>query len=472
MAFYGILRRMNVSKNPEFEAKHKRGPRGRFASGSNSGQPKPAALHAVDLGRAASGDDPRQVMRFPEVERILGVLPERFHQHGHQAYLVGGSVRDNLLGDDTTADDIDITTDALPDQIHAISEGWADTIWDQGKRFGTVALAKNGHKIEITTHRSEGYTPDTRKPEVELGTNLLNDLARRDFTINAVAVDLRTWQVEDPFGGRADLVRGILRTPLPAEIIFSDDPLRMLRAARFTARFGLEPDISVVKAMSDLKDRMSIVSVERIEQEMDKMFSLPNPTKGFDLMIQTGMADQVLPGLTEQAMKSVQSVPHTCGTAVRLAVLISGHQTEDSARQALRSWHMSKTKTRQTLGVLKAARAVPSAIGHGLPEKRRWLVEAGPHADDGITAFQAITGQHREAAAFSSGIAELRSIEPDLGEDVLDGTTIAETLNVQPGPVIGEAKSHLAEERIRRGPLTNEQATSILTKWAAQAVSG
>ena len=207
---------------------------------------------------------------FDDLCATVAPLSGRFIDAGHRLYLVGGLVRDRLMGADRTPDH-DLTTDATPDRIRELVEGVADVVWLQGERFGTVGLRVGDHAMEITTHRAEAYVGDSRKPVVRFSIDLHEDLGRRDFTVNAMAVDVVDGTLHDPFDGRADLSAGILRTPLSPEESFGDDPLRMLRAARFHARYGLTPADGLVEAARSLADRLGIVSGERIRGELFRL---------------------------------------------------------------------------------------------------------------------------------------------------------------------------------------------------------
>ena len=220
----------------------------------------------------------------PVLEATLP-LAERFNASGKQVYLVGGPVRDGIVGRPGGVEpgpevDIDLTTDATPDEIEELVSDIADAMWTQGRRFGTIGLLFGGRRFEITTHRAEAYVPDSRKPEVAFGHDIETDLSRRDFTVNAMALSLPGLKLVDPFNGIADLAAHRLRTPLDPEVSFSDDPLRMLRAARFIAGYGLEPDPELVVAVRELGSRLGIVSRERIRDELDKLMVLPNPITG------------------------------------------------------------------------------------------------------------------------------------------------------------------------------------------------
>src|SRR5437588_9937050 len=229
---------------------------------------------------------------------------------GHQSHLVGGSVRDAFL--DLSPDekgDVDIATDARPDEVERVVRGWADHVWLQGKRFGTVGCEKNGIRIEITTFRAEVYRPESRKPEVAFADDIETDLSRRDFTVNAMALRLPEPELVDPFGGAADLAARRLRTPLAPEVSFVDDPLRMLRAARFIARFGLTPEPTLTAAVVELRHRLEIVSAERIRDELSKLLLVDDPSTGLWFLAETGLSDEFLPELNQ--MRLEQDPIHT-----------------------------------------------------------------------------------------------------------------------------------------------------------------
>ncbi|HQV58041.1 MAG TPA: CCA tRNA nucleotidyltransferase, partial [Ilumatobacteraceae bacterium] len=238
--------------------------------------------------------------RFAPVFAEMAELTERFRAAGHRLYLVGGTVRDLLIGDGYDAYDFDATTDAHPPQIKALLHGWADAVWTQGERFGTIG-AKRGERIfEITTHRAEAYHDDSRKPDVRFSTSIEEDLSRRDFTINAMALELtaETPTLVDPYGGAADLMTRTLRTPLSPQESFSDDPLRMMRAARFISRLKMEPVPELVEAVREMAGRLSTtVSAERIRDELDKLIVVPSPSDGLRFIVATGLADEFLPEL-------------------------------------------------------------------------------------------------------------------------------------------------------------------------------
>ncbi len=227
------------------------------------------------------------------LDDVLGPLGRRFAAAGFELALVGGSVRDALLGRDMP--DLDFTTDARPDDIERLVADWADTHWDIGREFGTIGMLKRGYQIEITTYRAEAYDPDSRKPVVAFGDDLDEDLVRRDFTIGAMAVRLPSGTFVDPFGGLRDLEAGLIRTPGSAVSSFSDDPLRMMRAARFASQLGFTIDDEARQAMTDMADRIGIISAERVRDEMVKLICGRAPRAGVEALVDTGLADHVLP---------------------------------------------------------------------------------------------------------------------------------------------------------------------------------
>ena len=226
-----------------------------------------------------------------------------FEDAGARLYLVGGVVRDALLDQLNPDSDLDFTTDALPSLTEQVLSSWADSIWTQGKRFGTIGAAKGGRRVEVTTHRAEEYATGSRKPEVAFSTALEADLSRRDFTVNAMALSLPDLQLVDPFDGVADLAARRLATPLPADLSFTDDPLRMLRAARFIAGYGLQPEPGLLEAVTRLRGRLDIVSDERVRDELDKLLVVPDPSAGLWFLVNTGLAEEFVPELPALALE-------------------------------------------------------------------------------------------------------------------------------------------------------------------------
>ena len=260
--------------------------------------------------------------RFRPLVSATEELSRRFAGAGRSLYLVGGSVRDALFpAGAEPGGDVDLTTDARPDETERLVRGWADDVWLQGARFGTVGARKGTQVYEITTHRAEVYVPESRKPEVSFGDNIDVDLSRRDFTINALALRLPDMELIDPFDGLGDLAAGRLRTPLDPEVSFGDDPLRMLRAARFAARFSLEPDAALTTAIERMHGRLSIVSAERIRDELDKMVMVDVPSQALSFVVRTGLAADFLPELPGLALEQDPVHRHKDVLAHTLAVV-------------------------------------------------------------------------------------------------------------------------------------------------------
>jgi poly(A) polymerase len=451
----------------------------------------------------------------------LGAL---FASHGHELALVGGPVRDVFLG--RRPGDLDLTTDAPPARILELVSGWADHVWTIGIEFGTVGMRKAGEVFEITTYRSEQYAQGSRKPDVEYGESLTADLSRRDFTVNAMAARLPGYELVDPFGGTADLRNKVLRTPGRPEASFSDDPLRILRAARFAAQLGFTVSPEVRAAMTELAPRLSIVSAERISAELSKLLlaELPGgPRRGIALLVDSGVADQVLPEVPKLRLEMDEHFRHKDVYLHSLTVLDQAIGLEGRyqlgpdlvLRLAALLHDIGKPKTRTRLpggrvafhhhdvkgAKLASARLTalrfPKDVvadvsrlvelhlrfhGYGTGEwtdsaVRRYVRDAGPL----LTRLHALTRAdcttrnaakaQRLARAYDSLEAriaelaereELASIRPDL-----DGNEIMRILGIAPGPLVGKAYAHLLELRLEHGPLGKERATQELLAWAA-----
>jgi poly(A) polymerase len=270
-------------------------------------------------------------------------LTERFTAAGHRIYLVGGCVRDLVLG--RPNDDVDLTTDARPDEIERIVRGWADAVWLQGQAFGTVGGAKDGVRFEITTFRADVYHPDSRKPVVAFGDDIETDLSRRDFTVNAMALSLPDAAMVDPFDGLGDLAAGRLRTPLAPDVSFTDDPLRMLRAARFVATLGLTPDPDLVAAVERHRERMAIISAERIRDELSKLLLADDPSDGLWLLARTRLSDEFLPELNAMELEQDPIHRHKDVLAHTIAV-VRNTRPELLVRMAALLHDIAKPKTR------------------------------------------------------------------------------------------------------------------------------
>jgi poly(A) polymerase len=456
--------------------------------------------------------------RVPEVADI-GRL---FAEHGHELALVGGPVRDVFRGERPS--DLDLTTDATPQQVLAVVDGWADATWTVGIAFGTVGVRKGGSVFEITTYRSEQYRPESRKPDVRYGRSLEEDLSRRDFTINAMAARLPGYEFVDPHRGLDALREKVLRTPGRPEESFDDDPLRILRAARFAAKLGFTIAADVLAAMTEKAPRLAIVSVERITGELTKLMLSPDPALGIDVLVQTGVADQVLPEVSKLRMEADEHHRHKdvyqhSLTVLRQAIKLErryGLEADLTVRLAALLHDIGKPKTRtllpdgrvafhhhETVGAKLARRRLtalrfPNDVvrdvsklielhlrfhGYGEGEwtdsaVRRYVRDAGPLLSrlhvltraDSTTRNQARANRLARAYdALEQRIAELSereelaSIRPEL-----DGHDIMRILDLAPGPLVGQAYDFLLELRITRGLIGREQAAQELLGWAAE----
>ena len=395
------------------------------------------------------------------------VLADRFHDAGHSLYLVGGIVRDQFVGRGDTDPDLDCTTDARPDQIRVVVADLADRIWDQGEQYGTIGCRIGSRIFEITTHRADAYEPDSRKPVVAFGDAIEPDLARRDFTVNAMAIDLSDRRLVDPFGGRADLDAGVLRTPLDPRISLSEDPLRMLRAARFIAGYHLTPEPELTAAVAAMADRIEIVSVERVRAELEKLLFLDDPGLGFDFLVRTGLWSRIFleidPTTAGRRADRVASVAASPGERwAALASVGADHQLG-----SLRLSNSVLADVRWLLGVVERLAA-------GLPSDDRGLRALGAIVPDAERLERALAFVHALASAdgidegpfeeLSRRVAELRSREPDFDDPQLplDGDQIMEILGVEPGPDVGRALERLRRHRVEHGPLSAEEAVRVI----------
>lgn len=399
-------------------------------------------------------------------------VADRFVSAGFRIFLVGGVVRDLLLDRPPSSDgDLDLTTDATPDQIKAILGPVAEALWLQGEQFGTVGATVGGRSYEITTHRSELYVADSRKPSVTFSTAIDEDLSRRDFTVNAMAIELPNAQLLDPHGGAEDLRSGRLRTPLQPEASFGDDPLRMLRAARFHAGYALEPTAEVVAAMSALRDRLDIVSRERVRDELDKLLVVSRPSVGLELLSAVGLLERFLP-------ESVAALDAGRGAAVdalapqallRLAALLYPI-SDDAISMRLGELRYANERRSATAAIITAARAVSEAEVTDPPALRRWVAQVGELAPE-AKAIVRVSANHPESV-----LTRVAALEAELGADLddlgppLTGAEVMETLGVGDGKHIGDALDHLQELRYDLGPLPESQARLHLLDWWAGQV--
>ena len=455
--------------------------------------------------------------RVPEVAEI-GRL---FARHGYELALVGCPVRDVLLGQQPG--DLDLTTDATPDQVLTMASGWADRTWEVGIAFGTVGLRKANTVFEITTYRSEQYERSSRRPDVRYGTSLEEDLGRRDFTVNAMAARLPGYDFTDPFGGFEALREEVLRTPGPPERSFGDDPLRILRAARFAAKLGFTVADDVRAAMTDQAERLEIVSVERITNELTKLMLTPDPALGIDVLVQTGVADEVLPEVSRLRMEADEHHRHKdvyqhSLTVLRQAIALEpryGLDGDLTVRLAALLHDIGKPKTRTLLPDGRVAFHLHEVIGAKMTERRltalrfpndvisdvsqlvglhlrfhgygegewtdsavrRYVRDAGPlltrlHV---LTRADCTTRNQAKAARLARAYDGLEQRIAELSEQEelarlrpeLDGNEIMRILGVPQGPVVGRARNFLLELRITEGELGRERVTQLLLDWAA-----
>jgi poly(A) polymerase len=453
--------------------------------------------------------------RFKPLVHATADLARRFEKADRRLYVVGGSVRDAFAGDSSpSADrDLDLTTDAPSDEVERLVKGWADAMWLQGKRFGTVGLSKDGRQFEITTHRAEVYHPDSRKPEVSFGDSIEVDLSRRDFTVNAMALRLPDLELVDPFDGLADLAAHRLRTPLSPETSFADDPLRMLRAARFIAGFGLEPVPEIAQAIRTMHDRLSIVSAERIRDELDKLVVVETPSPGLWFIVETGLADDFLPELPGLALEQdpihrhKDVLAHTLAVVdktspdrlLRLAALlhdIGKPRTRAFGPGGVTFHHHEVVGARMTRDRLTALRYPHDDVqvvtklvelhlrfhtyrlGWTDRAVRRYVRDAGPLLDrlNELTRSDCTTRNAARARALErrmdeleARIEELRAKEEiDAVRPELNGGQVMDHLGVAPGPVVGAALEFLLELRLDEGPLGEDEAYRRLDAWWAE----
>ncbi len=408
-------------------------------------------------------------LHLPAVAEEVKPLAERFDAVGHRAYLVGGVVRDLWLDREPGEGiDLDLTTDADPATIKRIVDPVADALWLQGERFGTTGARIAGRDYEITTHRSEAYTPDSRKPDVAFATAVETDLSRRDFTVNAMAIRVPSLELIDPFGGADDLATARLATPLDPEISFVDDPLRMMRAARFAAGYALTPAPELVAAMEAFGERLDIVSAERIREELDKLLVLPEPGPGMALLERTGLLGRIAPEIAAATLEvRSRAVVGLAGRAdIRLCAYLFGADVE-AVRGRLSALRYSNDRRRDTIGTLIAAEQLVSGDVDHDPFVRRWVAAAGAVSDDAVALVAALVDDGLALAErFRARAVEMHDDLADL-DGPLSGSEVIEVLGVDQGPDIGRALAHLQELRFELGPMSPADAKSHLDRWWA-----
>ncbi len=460
-----------------------------------------------------------------ELARIAVVtaeLGEVFARAGHELALVGGPVRDAMLG--RRHNDLDFATSARPDDTERLLSRWGDALWDMGREFGTIGCRKGEWVVEVTTYRSDVYDPESRKPVVDFGDTLVGDLSRRDFTVNAMAVRMPGQEFEDPYGGVVDLANRLLRTPGRPEDSFSDDPLRMMRAARFAAQLGFTVDPAAVEAMTDMAQRITIISAERVRDELVKLVCAPFPRLGLALLVETGLAELVLPELPALALERDEHHRHKDVYEHTLTVLEQAIDLESRlpsqgpdfvSRFAALMHDVGKPRTRRFLDdgtvtfhhhdvvgakltrkrmqALRFSKDETEAVaqlvelhlrfhGYGSGEwtdsaVRRYVRDAGDQLQrlHVLTRADCTTRNQRKAVrlrrtydeleeriAKLSEQEELASIRPDL-----DGNQIMEILGIPAGRDVGEAYKFLLEQRLDVGPMSEEAAREALLSWWA-----
>ncbi|MEA2579166.1 MAG: poly(A) polymerase [Actinomycetota bacterium] len=446
-----------------------------------------------------------------EVDPLAAELGERFATAGHQLYLVGGVVRDVILGRFAPDGDFDFATDAAPAETTRILRGWADRQYLVGVKFGTVGALKGERKLEITTFREEIYDAANRKPAVTFAKDIEDDLSRRDFTINAMAVRLPDGGFVDPFGGVRHLAAKILDTPLDPEAAFSDDPLRMLRAARFVSQLDMQPAPRVVEAIARMHDRLQIVSAERIAEELVKLLTGSRAGAGLALVVDSGLAEEFLPELP--ALKLEQDAVHRHKDVLtHTYAVVEGCEADPTLRLAALLHDVGKPKTREITpdGVqfhhhevvgarmaqarLRELRFPNSVIDdvytlvemhlrfHGYGEGwtdsavRRYVRDAGPLLDklNQLTRADCTTRNEQKAKQFGALQDELEERIARLAEQEnldamrppLDGAQVMERLHLPPGPDVGRALAYLMDVRMDRGPIPQDEALELLDAWA------
>jgi poly(A) polymerase len=455
---------------------------------------------------------------------MLSELGSAFADAGYELYLVGGSVRDALLGR-LSSPDLDFTTDARPEQVQQVVRRWADSVWDTGIDFGTVGVGKGDYRLEITTFRADRYDQVSRTPEVRFGDRLDDDLVRRDFTVNAMAVRITPTgpgEFVDPLGGLAALRAGVLDTPSAPSVSFGDDPLRMLRAARFVSQLGFTVAPRVRAAIEEMAPQLARISAERVAAELDKLLLGDDPIAGIDLLVQTGMGEVVLPEVGGMQMAIDEHHQHKdvyqhSLTVLRQAIALEDPPPEGGPDLVLRwaallhdigkpatrqhepkggvSFHhhevVGAKMARKRLRALKYSKQMVHDISqlvflhlrfHGYGDGkwtdsavRRYVTDAGPLLPrlHKLVRADCTTRNKRRAARLQASYDRLEARIAELAarEDLarvrpdLDGNQIMELLGIPAGPQVGEAWRYMKELRLERGPLTTEEATAELLAW-------
>jgi len=460
--------------------------------------------------------------RFAPVLAELAPLAERFREANVRLYLVGGTVRDLLLDRATGELDFDLTTDALPEQTKKLVSGWADAVWTAGERFGTISLQKDGRTYEITTHRAEAYSPDSRKPDVQFSLDIGTDLSRRDFTVNAMALEITADAPElvDPFGGVADLLSKTLRTPLSPSESFSDDPLRMMRAARFMSALQLQPVPELVDAVRAMHERLTIISAERVRNELDRLLVTDHPSLGLWFLVDTGLAEHFFPELP--AMKLEQDPIHRHKDVLTHTFAVVENVRRDAAPQfdfritrlAALFHDIGKPKTRafadgkgvtfhhhEVVGARMAKKRLLAMrystqdveaitelvalhlrfhtyqMGWSDSAVRRYVRDAGPLLTElnVLTRCDCTTRNEKKALMLSKRMDELEERIAELAKSEelaalrpeMDGAQVMEHLSLSPGRQVGAALNFLMDIRLDEGELGAEEIRNRLDIWWA-----
>ncbi len=448
-----------------------------------------------------------------EIDPMSKELGDRFQAAGHELYLVGGVVRDLVMGRLAPATNFDFATDATPAETSRLLHGWAEAQYLVGVRFGTVGARRHGTLVEITTFREERYPEDERKPAVTFAKDIDTDLSRRDFTINAMAVRLPDGEFVDPFEGVKDLAAKRLDTPLEPEVAFSDDPLRMLRAARFVAQFGVTPAARVLEAIGRMRERLHIVSAERVREELDKLLMGDSPGDGLAMLVETGLADEFIPELPalqleqDPVHRHKDVLRHTFAVVERLEpdpVLRLAGLLHDIGKPSTRefttdgvSFHhhevVGARMAEQRLRELRYPNGVVEDVCklielhlrfHGFGEGwtdaavRRYVRDAGPLLDklNQLTRADCTTRDPKRSERFARLQDELEERIARLAErenleamrPPLDGRQVMARLGLEPGPLVGEALAYLMEVRMERGEISEEEAFELLDGWARE----
>jgi len=402
------------------------------------------------------------IEQFNKLLDFTSPLKECFMTSGKEIYLVGGIVRDIHAGlNDIFDRDLDFTTDATPDEIKTIIQPIAENVWLSGQQFGTIGAQVNGKTIEITTHRSESYVSESRKPVVTFSTDLQEDLSRRDFTINSMAINLDTGKLIDPYNGLRDLQLKILRTPLDPHISFSEDPLRMMRAARFISRFNLTLDKGIKESVNELKERLRIVSNERIRDELNKLLITPDPNPGFKFLLKTKLYETFLPELKVcKRQHRIRYLRHD--HCIRLAALLINISSE--VRKARLKDLKYSNREIDTIDNLVSASQMILGQPMDAAHYRKWYLHAGENRQGSIEISSIQRGAGKKIAAIRR---KARHLDQELEDYTppFTGSEIISIMSLPQGPEVGEVLQLLENMFIESGPVSNQEALDFLVEW-------